>query len=220
MNQHVGVLAHIFSENHLAKLMAAILPSYFATYFRQVQCSPKINFPTPALPTVPTFNIASSGRFSSPPTVASAAISLRSHRKQESSTSSGSSSSNSLSDEDELFQQRTPPSTDDELRPPSKAGDTPCLTPYYSSLTASCDAADLALLPLSALNETTSFTLAFQLHRMFNLVLACQESMWEVLNDRIRNRESELKELGWDDEDIEAEHARQRFDKLLERYHG
>lgn len=55
---------------------------------------------------------------------------------------------------------------------------------------------------------------------MFNLVLACQESMWEVLNDRIRNRESELKELGWDDEDIEAEHARQRFDKLLERYQG
>lgn len=82
------------------------------------------------------------------------------------------------------------------------------------------DPSELALLPVSALSSASCFSLAFQLHRMFNLVLACQESMWEVLNDRIRNRESELKELGWDDEDIEAEHARQRFDKLLERYQG
>lgn len=55
---------------------------------------------------------------------------------------------------------------------------------------------------------------------MYNLVLACQESMWEVLNDRIRNREQELKDLGWDDDDLEADHARQRFEKLLERYEG
>lgn len=44
--------------------------------------------------------------------------------------------------------------------------------------------------------------------------------MWEVLNDRIRNREQELKDLGWDDDDLEADHARQRFEKLLERYEG
>lgn len=202
--------------------MTAILPSYFATYFRQVQCSPKINFPTPTLPTVPTYNIASSGRFSSPATVASAAWNLRAHRKHDSNSSTISSAPNSLSDDEddeELLQQRTPPSTDDELRPPSKAEGS-YVTPYFSSNTATCDSAELSLLPLSALSEASSFSLAFQLHRMFNLVLACQESMWEVLNDRIRNRESELKELGWDDEDIEAEHARQRFDKLLERYQG
>lgn len=92
--------------------------------------------------------------------------------------------------------------------------------PYYSSHTATSDAGEVSLFPLTALSEATCFSLAFQLHRMFNLVLACQESMWEVLNDRIRNRESELKELGWDDEEIEAEHARQKFDKLLERYNG
>ena len=44
--------------------------------------------------------------------------------------------------------------------------------------------------------------------------------MWEVLNDRIRNREQELKDLGWDDDDLEADHSRQRFEKLLERYKG
>ncbi|EJD03821.1 S-adenosyl-L-methionine-dependent methyltransferase [Fomitiporia mediterranea MF3/22] len=220
-----SLFSSVFETRFINREPTSILPSYFATYFRQVQCSPAIKFPTPTLPNVPTYNIASSGRFSSPPTLASAARSLRAHRKQESYSSTDSSASNSKNlsddeDDEELFQQRTPPSTDDELRPLSKEDGTPCVTPYYSTHASTCDAAELGLLPLSALSDVTCFSLAFQLHRTFNLVLACQESMWEVLNDRIRNREAELKELGWDDDEIEGEHARQRFDKLLERYQG
>ncbi|KAL5495125.1 hypothetical protein ACEPAI_587 [Sanghuangporus weigelae] len=213
----------VFETRFINREPTSILPSYFATYFRHVQCSPAINFPTPTLPTVPTYNIASSGRFSSPPTLSSTVRNLRVHRKQESHSSTDSSASNRYSDDDDddaLLQQRTPPSTDDEQRPSLESGRSSGVLPYYSSHTATSDAGDVSILPLSTLSETTCFSLAFQLHRIFNLVLACQESMWEVLNDRIRNRESELKELGWDDEEIEAEHARQRFDKLLERYQG
>ena len=42
--------------------------------------------------------------------------------------------------------------------------------------------------------------------------------MWEVLNDRIRNREDDLKRMGWLDDDIEGEHSRERFESLLENY--
>ncbi|KAI5121295.1 hypothetical protein M0805_003764 [Coniferiporia weirii] len=217
----------VFETRFINREPTSILPSYFATYFRHVLCSPVINFPTPTLPTVPTYNIASSGRFISTPSLASAARNLRTHRQQPSysSTASESSTFDNLSDEDDEqpAQQRTPPSTDDESRSLDKCDPSINIQPYYSSPsddTTTGDASELALLPISSLSEATCFSLAFQLHRMFNLVLACQESMWEVLNDRIRNRESELKRLGWDDDDLEAEHARQRFDKFLERYQG
>ena len=97
----------------------------------------------------------------------------------------------------------------------------PHAQPYYSSPsddTSLGHASSMALVPMASLLETSNFSLAMHLHRMYNLVLSCQESMWEVLSDRIRNREAELKSLGWDDEDIEAEHSRQRFDKIVDRY--
>ncbi|THH06400.1 hypothetical protein EW145_g4116 [Phellinidium pouzarii] len=224
LHDHV-LLESLFNSVFETRFINPILPSYFATYFRHVLCSPVINFPTPTLPTVPTYSIASSGRFVSSSSLASAARSLRARRQQPSysSTTSESSGFDNMSDDDEeqLIQQRTPPSTDDELVPPNKFDSSINVWPYYSSPsddTTTGDASELGLLPIASLSEATCFSLAFQLHRMYNLVLACQESMWEVLNDRIRNRESELKRLGWDDDDLEAEHARQRFEKLLERY--
>lgn len=205
--------------------MPAILPSYFSTYFRQVQCSPVINFPVPPLPSIPTYNIAASRRFISPSSLASQTRSLRSHRQErsQSSTSESSVYNNSSDDDDEqLVQQRTPPSSEDESEELSKASNNSVyVQPYFSSPSDDTSIGDAsALLPISALSQASSFSLALQLHRMYNLVLACQESMWEVLNDRIRNREQELKDLGWDDDDLEADHARQRFEKLLERYEG
>lgn len=179
----------------------------------------------PPLPSVPTYNIAMSRRFASPPSVAAAARDLRVNRQQSSQSSTDSSllgESDSSEDEEE-FQQQTPPSSDNESTSIPKQKDTQMeIQPYYSSPSddTSMGHASEALLPISSLANASSFALAFQLHRMYNSVLACQESMWEVLNDRIRNREEELKRLGWNDEDLEAVHARPRFEKLLERYQG
>lgn len=152
---------------------------------------------------------------------------VRRKRTSYSSETSDSSIFDNFSDED-FVQERTPPSTDDEAKPNEKASQNEYL-PFYSSPsddTIVGGAAGLALLPMAPLAQATDFQLAFQLHRMYNLVLECQESMWEVLTDRIRNRESELKTLGWeddgsrqaDDERDQERIARQKFDDFLERY--
>ena len=97
----------------------------------------------------------------------------------------------------------------------------PHAQPYYSSPsddTSLGHASSMALVPMASLLETSNFSLAMHLHRMYNLVLSCQESMWEVLNDKIRNREDDLKRLGWLDDSLEGEHSRERFESLLVKY--
>lgn len=64
-------------------------------------------------------------------------------------------------------------------------------------------------------------TLMAHLHRMVMGVLACRESMWEVLKDRLRHKkyERELRELGWEDEEgAEEMRERKKFEKMLEQY--
>jgi hypothetical protein len=64
-------------------------------------------------------------------------------------------------------------------------------------------------------------TLMAHLHRMVMGVLACKESMWEVLRDKLRHKkyEKELRELGWeDDEGAEEPQERKKFEKMLEQY--
>lgn len=64
-------------------------------------------------------------------------------------------------------------------------------------------------------------TLMAHLHRMVMGVLACKESMWEVLKDKLRRKgyEKELRELGWEDEgDVEESQERKKFEKLFEQY--
>jgi len=63
-------------------------------------------------------------------------------------------------------------------------------------------------------------TLMTHLHRMVMGVVACKESMWEVLKDRLRHKqyEKELKEMGWDEEGAEELQERKIFEKMLERY--
>lgn len=64
-------------------------------------------------------------------------------------------------------------------------------------------------------------TLMAHLHRMVMGVLACKESMWEALRDRLRHKkyEKELKELGWEEEESAEEwQERKQFEKLFERY--
>jgi hypothetical protein len=61
--------------------------------------------------------------------------------------------------------------------------------------------------------------LAMQLYYTYQGILACQEAMWEELDDRIRNRKEELIEFGWeDDEELQGLQGRKRFEKLVERY--
>lgn len=64
-------------------------------------------------------------------------------------------------------------------------------------------------------------TLMAHLHRMVMGVLACRESMWEVLKDKLRHKkyEKELRELGWEDEEgAEESQERKAFEKMLEQY--
>lgn len=62
-------------------------------------------------------------------------------------------------------------------------------------------------------------SLAMHLYRSYQLVIACQEAMWEELKDRLRNRREELVAFGWDeDEELEDLNSRQKFEKLIERY--
>lgn len=62
-------------------------------------------------------------------------------------------------------------------------------------------------------------SLAMHLYRTYNIVLGCQEALWEELKDRIRNRKCELEPFGWEDEDeFEEVQNRKKFERLLERY--
>jgi len=57
------------------------------------------------------------------------------------------------------------------------------------------------------------------LYRSYQLVLACQEEMWEELEDRIRNRKEELEPFGWeDDEELSILDHRKKFELLTDRY--
>ncbi|KII93159.1 hypothetical protein PLICRDRAFT_99692 [Plicaturopsis crispa FD-325 SS-3] len=62
-------------------------------------------------------------------------------------------------------------------------------------------------------------TLAMHLYHSYQSVLACQESMWEVLKDLILNKKEELVALGWDDdEELEELQSRKKFELLVDRY--
>ncbi|KAF4622885.1 hypothetical protein D9613_002243 [Agrocybe pediades] len=73
--------------------------------------------------------------------------------------------------------------------------------------------------PLDKLNELTERSIAMHLYRSYQVVLACQEAMWEELKDRIRNRKHELQPFGWDDdEELEELQSRKKFELLMDRY--
>jgi len=76
-----------------------------------------------------------------------------------------------------------------------------------------------SLFPLEQLESLSERSLAMHLYRSYQSVLACQEAMWEELDDRIRNRKEELLPFGWsDDEELEELQNRNKFERLIERY--
>jgi hypothetical protein len=65
-------------------------------------------------------------------------------------------------------------------------------------------------------NALSGRSMAMHLYRAYQLVLACQEAMWEELKDRLLNRKEELKPYGWDDDEELEE--RTRFERLIDLY--
>ena len=75
------------------------------------------------------------------------------------------------------------------------------------------------LFPLDRLTSLSERSLAMHLYRSYQSVLACEEAMWEELNDRILNRKDELLQFGWDDdEDLKELESRKKFERLVDRY--
>ncbi|KAH7916434.1 hypothetical protein BJ138DRAFT_1169259 [Hygrophoropsis aurantiaca] len=76
-----------------------------------------------------------------------------------------------------------------------------------------------SLIPLEELDKLNETSLSMQLYWSYQSVLACQESMWEELVDRMRNHEEDLRALGWEsDQELGELHSRTKFEVLIERY--
>ena len=85
--------------------------------------------------------------------------------------------------------------------------------------TMGCGSNSRYLIPLEKVGKLNESTLAMQLYWSYQSVLGCQESMWEELGDRMRNRPNELRELGWEnDPELNGMDDRARFEVLVERY--
>lgn len=85
--------------------------------------------------------------------------------------------------------------------------------------TTGCGADSFLMAPLGEVDKLNESMLAMQLYHSYQGVLASQESMWEELMDRMRNRPSELTELGWEsDLELSELESRARFEVLVERY--
>ncbi|KAF8216065.1 hypothetical protein K438DRAFT_1705016 [Mycena galopus ATCC 62051] len=236
----------VFESRFINLSPTAILPNYFTTYFRHVTLGPVISFfmpPIPPLQPLPpqiitsyvvdpnsdTLDSRTSTVFASPPpevrptslsfsSVASASTASTAASSQASSIFTGSrrkSSSVSTYDSPDTIA-----STSNGLPEPPK---TPAPVKSFV-LDMGMDGEEPATSPdriplrnrLSLLNERS---LAMHLYRSYQVVLACQEEMWEELKDRIRNRKDELKPFGWDDdEELEELQSRKKFELLVDRY--
>ncbi|KAJ7070864.1 hypothetical protein C8F01DRAFT_1108121 [Mycena amicta] len=226
----------VFESRFINLNPTAILPNYFTTYFRHVSLGPLISFfmpPVPPLQPLPPQIITSyvidpnsdtldsriSTVFASPNEVRTTSLSFSSSTTESSQASSmftstrRKSSSVSTYDSPETAQTNGVPD-------PSKAS----LPPKTYTLDMAMDDEPASPTPgrkrlrkqLSALNERS---LAMHLYRSYQIVLACQEEMWEELKDRLRNRKDELQPFGWDDdEELEELRNRKKFELLVDRY--
>ncbi|CAK5264502.1 unnamed protein product [Mycena citricolor] len=225
----------VFESRFINLKPTAILPSYFTTYFRHVKQSPVVSFYMPPLPPLqplppqiitsyvvdpnsdtldsrtstifPNMARSPSVSFSSVSTGESSiagSVFTRPRRKSSVSTSDyGSPNSDSLHpSQAELPKQPSSPKTYTMDVGPRHAPKSPDRNPIR--------------VQLDLLNERS---LAMHLYRSHQIVLACQEEMWEELKDRIWNRKDELKPFGWDDdEELEELQSRKKFELLVTRY--
>ncbi|KAJ7361581.1 hypothetical protein DFH08DRAFT_844607 [Mycena albidolilacea] len=233
----------VFESRFINLSPTAILPNYFTTYFRHVTLGPVISFfmpPIPPLQPLPpqiitsyvvdpnsdTLDSRTSTVFASPPAHDVRPTSLSFSSATSASTGSTTVSSMFMGTRRKSSSVSTYDSPDTAISTSNGINDPP-KTPAPSKsfvLDMGMDGEEPAVAPdriplrnqLSQLNERS---LAMHLYRSYQLVLACQEVMWEELKDRIRNRKDELKPFGWDDdEELEELQSRKKFELLVDRY--
>ncbi|KDQ63259.1 hypothetical protein JAAARDRAFT_29278 [Jaapia argillacea MUCL 33604] len=239
----------IFESRFINTRPSAILPSYFTAVFRQVRSAPRINFPMPPLPPLPPLPLQkSTSGFSdpsawlgpsAPPTRPSSMVfppststnpselalntpSTTAPTSDSTSTDCATTFSPSLSRESSGTSHLSPLSI--PMVPTSSGGSNTKRSAV--DFVAPEDGTSIGptstpcLIHRDSLNAQNGRTLAIHLYRAYKGVLACQESMWEELKDRIRNKSDNLRVLGWeDDEELEGlEFSRQKFERLVDRY--
>jgi len=222
----------------------AILPIHFTSNFRQVITAPVVRVRMPAIPPLPALPqplppnaLLMSGdveksEAGSQPTSSSEMPTLRPSSVSFSSTDSRRTSHSASTEKSSLFDQSysisdaNTHSTSHSGEPPSpgsphtaQATKLPFYVVDWSSAESTMGTNSRFLNPLETVDKLNESTLAMQLYWSYQSVLACQESMWEELVDRMRNRPGELKELGWEsDPELNELESRPRFEVLVERY--
>ncbi|TFK56638.1 hypothetical protein OE88DRAFT_1650028 [Heliocybe sulcata] len=234
----------VFHNRFVNTKPTAVIPIYFTSTFRQVLSVPNIKFPVPPFPPpMPLPQQKYAQTLSRERSVSSRPgdESQPGTRPPSSSFSSSASLATSPSGSPLLTHPGTSQtsfasSTLESLqREPSTSSaqsgeSTPPANTSRLSATALSTADDSTpiglessgqLIPRDKLTQRLDDpTLTLHLYRAYQGVLGCQESMWEELKDRIRNRKESLKAFGWeDDEELEGlKQSRQKFERLIERY--
>ncbi|KAK7058419.1 hypothetical protein VNI00_002053 [Paramarasmius palmivorus] len=226
----------VFEHRFINMKPSALLPSYFATYFRHITLGPVISFPMPPLTplqplppqlatayaTDPLFEQADQRASISPSSVgrpSSLSFSSTISSTLVSPTEQGTRSrSFSVFDESSDWDERG--TNGRECQQPVSTSTSQKLYILDSSLTENrANAIPPLLIEPERLDSLNERSLAMHLYRSYNLVLGCQEALWEELKDRLRNRKDELKPFGWeDDEELEELQNRKKFERLIERY--
>ncbi|KAF9270626.1 hypothetical protein L218DRAFT_889210 [Marasmius fiardii PR-910] len=235
----------VFEHRFINTKPSAMLPSYFGTYFRHITLGPIINFSMPPLtplqPLPPqlatayaielTTSDSPDQRHSLTPSSPSvigrgrpSSLSFSSTLSAAMTTPSENSPQGNLSPPS-LCQDNQDPMTYIQPQDLSPNESQPASTRpklYYldsSLVDNSANALPPVLFQQEQLDNMSERSLAMHLYRSYNLVLACQEAIWEELKDRLRNRKDELKPYGWDDdEELEELQNRKKFERLIERY--
>ncbi|KAG7099625.1 hypothetical protein E1B28_001453 [Marasmius oreades] len=234
----------VFEHRFINTKPSALLPSYFATYFRHITLGPIISFSMPPLtplqplpPQLATAYAIELSTSDSPDQRSSLTLSSPSViGKGRPNLSFSSTLSAALVTPSEISTKGKYPTSIlcpdnkdtmtfcevDQLRPTQ--GQPASTRPKLYSLDSSLIEKTVHALPPDLiqheqLDKMSERSLAMHLYRSYSLVLACQEAIWEELKDRLRNRKDELKPYGWDDdEELEELHNRKKFERLIERY--
>lgn len=224
----------------------AILPIHFTSNFRQVISGPVVHFRMPAIPPLPALPqplppnaLLMSGDVDKPeagtqPIGSSDMPTLQPSSVSFSSTDSRRTSHSASTEKSSLFDRSCcisdvntqltsnsgepsspiSPKTTQPTKLPLHMADWSSAESTTGSGTSTC-----FLIPLEEVSKLNESSLAMQLYWSYQSVLACQESMWEELVDRMRNRPNELRELGWEsDLELNELESRTKFEVLLERY--
>ncbi|KAF9245796.1 hypothetical protein BU15DRAFT_85484 [Melanogaster broomeanus] len=239
----------VFQSRFINLHPTAILPIHFTSNFRRVDSAPTVHFRMPALPPLQalpqplppnalllggdsdrsdsSFQLIASPAVPPTPRPVSVSFSSTGSRQTCNSTSTEKSSifDRSFSIADTNTQPTSPSECSSPTFPPpstkiAQVTEQPRYDVDWSSAECTTGTAVPARMHVwEEFDKLAESSLAMQLHWSYQSVLACQESMWEELVDRMRNRPEELRELGWEsDPELYQLEGRAKFQVLVERY--